>query len=223
MTADSDNTPASMAARIILEGGAVHVRTDGEPFFFSSGWASPAFIDLKRLISVSSARERLMDLMMGRIKAIYPDGSFDQIAGCELAGVPFATIAADRLHLPLVIALKQARGFDRLSQCEGTFDPGTRTLLVDDLTTDGKTKSNFKHALERAGADVVGIFVIFNYGIFPSTPAIGSLTSLEEIINSAEQHGLLAQDALARIKAFADDPVEWSRLHGGNARHTGYP
>ncbi len=211
-------TSAREAAKIILDGGAVHVRTDGEPFFFSSGWASPVFIDLKRLISVPHARDRLTDLMLENISAIYGDDSFDQIAGCELAGVPFATIAAHRLGAPLVIALKQARGFDRLSQCEGTFDAGTKTLLVDDLTTDGKTKANFKEALERAQADVVGIFVIFNYGIFPAAPEIGSLTSLVDIIAVAEANNSLEPDALAEIKSFAADPVRWSRFHGGIAR-----
>ena len=207
-------TPAADAARVILDGGAVHVRTDGEPFFFSSGWASPVFIDLKCLISDPDARGRLIELMLDGISTAYGD-AFEQVAGCELAGVPFATLTAHRLDLPLVIALKQARGFDRLSQCEGTFDPGARTLLVDDLTTDGKTKANFKAALERAQANVVGIYVILNYGIFPTAPEIASLTSLADIIRAAEQGGGLNVKALAEIKAFAQDAPRWSRLHGG--------
>lgn len=208
-------SPAREAAQIILGGGAVHVRTDGDPFYFSSGWASPVFIDLKRLISAPAARNRLIDLMLGHIEATYGSNGFSQIAGCELAGVPFATLAAHRLELPLVIALKQARGFDRLSQCEGTFDAGTKTLLVDDLTTDGKTKANFKAALERAQADVVGIFVILNYGIFPSSPEISNLTTLADIIRVAETDGSLSADAVEEIKSFASDAPRWSRLHGG--------
>jgi len=215
MNNDPGLTPALEAARIILDGGAVHVRTDGEPFYFSSGWASPVFIDLKRLISVPAARSRLIELMLERIGETWGRDRLDQIAGCELAGVPFATLAADRLGLPLVIALKQARGFDRLSQCEGTFEPGARTLLVDDLTTDGRTKANFKDALERAQADVIGIFVILNYGIFPAAPEIQSLTGLGDIIAVAEADGSLETAALSEIKAFADDAPRWSRLHGG--------
>ena len=215
MTLDSNSASAREAARIILEAGAVHIRTDGETYFFSSGWASPAFVDLKCLISMPAARDRLIDLMLKSIKSLYPHGGYRQIAGCELAGVPFAAIVASRMQLPLVIALKQARGFDRLSQCEGWFESGTPTLLVDDLTTDGRTKANFKQALQRAGADVIGIFVIFNYGIFPDSPSIGSLTTLADIISVAEEFRLLAPDALARIKSFSDDPVRWSRHHGG--------
>ncbi len=219
MTTSPDNPPAppaaNEAAKIILSGGAVHVRTDGDPFFFSSGWASPVFIDLKRLISAPAARSRLIDLMLGHIHRAYGGDGFSQIAGCELAAVPFATVAADRLDLPLVIALKQARGFDRLSQCEGTFDAGTKTLLVDDLTTDGKTKANFKAALERAQADVVGIFVILNYEIFPAAPEISALTTLADIITVAAADGLLTDAALHGIKSFADDAPRWSRMHGG--------
>lgn len=208
-------SPAREAAKIILDGGAVHIRTNGDPFFFSSGWASPVFIDLKRLISAPTARDRLIDLMLDHIDKTYGDNGFEQIAGCELAGVPFATLAAHKLRMPLVIALKQARGFDRLSQCEGTFEAGTRTLLVDDLTTDGKTKAKFKEALDRAQADVVGIFVILNYGIFPTAPEISSLTRLMDIIAVAEDDNCLEPRALAEIKSFANDAPHWSRFHGG--------
>ena len=205
-------TPAAVAARVILDGGAVHVRTDGELFFFSSGWASPVFIDLKRLISDPDARGRLIELMLDGISTAYGD-AFEQVAGCEL-GVPFATLTAHRLDLPLVIALKQARGFDRLSQCEGTFDPGAKTLLVDDLTTDGKTKANFKAALERAQANVVGIYVILNYGIFPR-PGYCVAHESRGYHSRAEQWGGLDVKALAEIKTFAQDAPRWSRLHGG--------
>ena len=205
------------AARIILDSGAVYTRTGGEPFFFSSGWASPVFVDLKRLISFPAARTRLVTLALDRIADAIPAAEFQQVAGCELAGVPFATMVADRLDLPLVVALKQARGFDRLSQFEGTFEPGTGTLLVDDLTTDGRTKQSLKGALERAQAHVVGIFVFFNYGIFPEPPDILSLTTLADVVRVAESDGTLASDALREVTAFAEDAPRWSRRHGGIA------
>ena len=51
---------AEEAARIVLDADAVYIRTGSEPFFFSSGWASPIFIDIKRLISLPKARRRLV-------------------------------------------------------------------------------------------------------------------------------------------------------------------
>jgi orotate phosphoribosyltransferase len=97
------------AARIVLEAGAVYTRTSGDPFFFSSGWASPVFIDIKRLISFPSARDRLLTLALDRIDPEFGRDGFELIAGCELAGVPFAAMVADRRGLPLVVAMKQRR------------------------------------------------------------------------------------------------------------------
>lgn len=206
---------AKAAARIVLDAGAVYMRAGREPFFFSSGWASPIFIDIKRLISLPEARQRLVGLGLDVIEAEIGSEKFDQIAGCELAGVPFAAIIADRLELPLVVALKQARGFGRLAQCEGEFGPRARTLLIDDVTTDGRTKATFKAALERAQAQVVAIFVFLNYRIFPGTPQIVSLMTLADIVAVAERHGRFEADALREVRDFAANAPDWSARNGG--------
>jgi orotate phosphoribosyltransferase len=203
------------AARIVLEAGAVYTRTSGDPFFFSSGWASPVFVDIKRLISFPTARNRLLELALNRIADTNGGDSLEQIAGCELAGVPFASMIADRLGLPLVVAMKQSRGFGRLSQLEGTFEPGARTLLIDDLTTDGGTKATFKRALEAAEAKVVSIFVLFDYRIFPAPPEITSLMTLADIIAVAQKDDLLEAGSLQTIVAFHEDAPAWSKRNGG--------
>ncbi|MGF1502046.1 MAG: orotate phosphoribosyltransferase [Paracoccaceae bacterium] len=209
---------AEEAARIILEAGAVYTRTEGEPFFFSSGWASPVFVDVKRLISLPEARDRLIDLALARIDAAFPPGSYAQIAGCELAGVPFAAIVADRRHLPLVVVMKQEKGFGRLAQIEGRFAEGTATLLLDDLTTDGRSKVRFRRALEAAGAEVRGIFVLLDYGVFPGLSDIRSLVGLRDILAAARGPGRLDPAALAVFEAFVADAPGWSRAHGGIAQ-----
>lgn len=206
---------AREAAQIILESGVVYTRTSGDPFFFSSGWASPVFIDVKRLISFPQYRDRLITLSLERIDAEIGADAFQQIAGCELAGVPFATMVADRRRLPLVVAMKQGKGFGRLSRFEGTFEPGTRTLLIDDLTTDGRTKSTFKRALLDAEADVVAIFVILDYNIFASEDRIASLVTLPDIIEVARTHNLLDPTALAEVERFSANAPQWSRRNGG--------
>lgn len=214
----SAKAAAAEAARIVVDAGAVNIRAGGEPFFFTSGWASPVFIDVKRLIAFPAGRDRVLELALARIDAAFAAAAYDQIAGCELAGVPFAAMVADRRRLPLVVALKQARGFGRLSQCEGVFDPGARTLLIDDLTTDGRSKLTFKQALERAQAEVVGIFVFLNYGIFPSAPDIVSLLTLADVIVAAQDAAAFPPAVLEEIEAFAADAPAWSQRHGGLGR-----
>jgi orotate phosphoribosyltransferase len=207
------------AAEIVLNHGVVYTRTRGDPFFFSSGWASPVFIDIKRLISNPQAREQLLTLALRKIDEEIGSAEFDQIAGCELAGVPFAAMIADRLSLPFIIALKQAKGFGRLSQCEGDFEPGARTLLLDDVTTDGGTKTTFKTALERAEAKVIGIFVLFAYDIFPGSPQITSLMTLADIIEVAKNNGQLDASTRYIIQEFAENAPKWSKRNGGIGEH----
>ncbi|HDO51191.1 MAG TPA: orotate phosphoribosyltransferase [Rhizobiales bacterium] len=206
------------AARIVVDSGAVYTRTSGDPFFLSSGWASPVFIDVKRLISFPEARQRLLELALRRIDEEFGSQGLDQIAGCELAGVPFAAMVADRLSLPLVVALKQARGFGRLSQFEGTFEPGARTLLFDDLSTDGHTKATFRAALERAEARIAGIFVLLGYNVFPDPPEITSLMTLADIVAVAERDGKLDPGALREVQDFSANAPDWSRRNGGIAK-----
>ena len=206
---------AAEAARIVVESGAFYTRTSGDPFFFTSGWASPIFIDIKRLVSLPDARKVLIELAMAKLHNELGPGAVDVIVGCELAGVPFAAIIADRLGLPLVIVRKQSKGFGLLAQFEGGFEPGARALLVDDLSTDGISKATFRSALERAEAHVVETFVFLDYRIFPAAKPVMSLMVLADIIVAAEKTGRLSGDALREVKAFAADAPAWSRRNGG--------
>lgn len=211
----SHDAAALEAAKIVVDSGAVYIRTSGDPFFFSSGWASPVFIDLKRLISFADERRRLIELALQKIDEVYPPGAFDLIAGCELAGVPFAAMIADRRHQPLVVAMKRARGFGRMSQFEGTFEPAARTLLVDDLTTDGRTKVAIKQALKAAQAEVVGVFVLLDYSIFPEASDMTSLMNLADIVTVAKQGDRISGEALGVVEDFLADAPKWSRQNGG--------
>ena len=211
------NSPAAEAADLILKSGIVYTRTSGDPFFFSSGWASPVFVDIKRLISLPDARSRLIELSLDIVDQQIGTNAYEQIAGCELAGVPFAAMIADRKNKPLVVAMKQGKGFGRLARFEGTFEPGTRTLLMDDLTTDGRTKSSVQRALQEAEADVVGIYVILDYKIFPGAPTITSLVTLADIIAAASRGNYLAPSVMNELETFANNAPQWSRRNGGIA------
>ena len=52
-------TLGRQAARILLETGSILVRPD-RPFIFSSGWASPVYLDIPRALSVPQARAALI-------------------------------------------------------------------------------------------------------------------------------------------------------------------
>lgn len=218
----SPSETARRTARILMEIEAVLFRPD-DPFIFTSGRASPVYVDCRRIISFPRARARLMELGEGLILDAIGAESLDVIAGGETAGIPFAAWIAERLALPMVYVRKKPKGFGRNAQIEGTFQEGDRVLLVEDLATDGGSKLNFVEALRTAGASCAHAFVIFHYGIFPKSIAdleakgvtLHALATWWDVLAVAEETGYLSGDGLAQVRAFLEDPETWSAEHGG--------
>jgi orotate phosphoribosyltransferase len=213
---------ANPAARILLETKAVLFRPD-EPFIFTSGRASPVYVDCRHLISFPRARAALMDMAVDLLARDAGYEAFDAVAGGETAGIPFAAWIAERLSLPMVYVRKKPKGFGRNAQIEGSFPEGARVLLVEDLATDGGSKLNFINALRTAGAQVSHCFVVFHYGIFPqsveSLAAEGvrlhGLATWHDVIETAEADGYFTPETIAEVRRFLADPVGWSKAHGG--------
>ena len=215
---------AEMTARMLIEVDAVRFRAD-EPFRFTSGWASPVYIDCRRLISFPRVRQTLMDFAASLIVREIGFETIDTIAGGETAGIPFAAWLADRLMLPMQYVRKQPKGFGRDAQIEGDFTPGLRILLVEDLTTDGQSKIKFCQALRDAGAIVTHTFVIFYYDIFPQTKdllakmdmTMLSLATWWDVLAVCKKNSFFDAATLDVVERFMHDPVEWSAAHGGAA------
>jgi orotate phosphoribosyltransferase len=130
---------------------------------------------------------------------------------------------ADKLMLPMQYVRKKPKGFGRNAQIEGHLEPGHRVLLVEDLTTDGRSKVNFCNALRSAGATVDHIFVIFFYGIYPEAEKILAdlgiklhhLCTWWDVLDFAKNCGQFDPIKLSEIEKFLHDPAGWSRAHGG--------
>lgn len=210
---------SEVVAKILLDTGSVMVRPD-EPFIFSSGWASPIYVDIKKLISITPVRKMLTDMMIECILENVGLGTFDTIGTGEVAGVPFASMVAERLRLPLVIARKHGP----TSQLIGALRTGQKILFVDDLATDGRTKQSFCEILRKAGGQVEHIVVVFKFGIYDevvramavSNIALTALASLEDVLHVASSSERYFQrEELDVVGEYASDPVGWSLRHGG--------
>ena len=93
----------------------------------------------------------------------------DYIAGGETAGIPYASWISEKLNKPMIYIRKKPKGFGKLSQIEGSIKKKSKVLLIEDLSTDGKSKINFCNAIKKAGGRINDIFVIFNYDIYSDT------------------------------------------------------
>jgi orotate phosphoribosyltransferase len=213
---------AKLTAKMLLEVEAVHFNAE-KPYIFTSGWASPVYIDCRKLISYPRLRQTIIDFGASIILRDAGFEQFDSVAGGETAGIPFAAWMADRLMLPMQYVRKQPKGFGRDAQIEGELKEGERVLLVEDLTTDGRSKINFCQALRSAGAVVEHVFVVFHYDIFPETKTVMSdmgvtlhaLATWWDVLKVAQADGIFDIGTMDEVEKFLRDPAGWSVEHGG--------
>ena len=207
---------ARLTARALLEIKAVHFNAD-TPFTLASGLPSPTYIDCRKLISHPRIRSVLMDFLAVTIMRDAGFEAFDNIAGGETAGIPFAALIAERRALPMTYVRKKPKGYGRNSRIEGDMTPGQRVLLVEDLTTDGGSKLSFVDAIRETGASCAHTAVIFSYGIFPETEqrleghgiALHHLCTWWDVLAEARLQGSFDAATLTEVEAFLTAPREW--------------
>ncbi|RXV64310.1 orotate phosphoribosyltransferase [Roseovarius sp. A46] len=211
---------ARLTARMLLEIGAVHFNAD-TPFTLASGLPSPTYIDCRKLISFPRIRSTLMDFLSITVMREAGFEAFDNVAGGETAGIPFAALVAERMALPMTYVRKKPKGYGRNARIEGTMAEGQRVLLVEDLTTDGGSKLSFVDAIRETGATCAHTAVIFYYGIFPETErtlgdhgvALHHLCTWWDVLAEARAQGAIAAATLDEVEAFLHAPRKWQEAN----------
>jgi orotate phosphoribosyltransferase len=211
---------ARLTARMLLEIEAVHFNAD-EPFTLASGLPSPTYIDCRKLISFPRIRSTLMDFLAVTVMREAGFEAFDNIAGGETAGIPFAALMAERLALPMTYVRKKPKGYGRNARIEGVMGDGDRVLLVEDLTTDGGSKLSFVDAIRETGASCAHTAVIFYYGIFPETETrladhgvrLHHLCTWWDVLSEARAQGDFGTGTLDKVEVFLNDPRKWQEMN----------
>ena len=211
---------ARLTARMLLEIGAVNFNTD-TPYTLASGLPSPSYIDCRKLISYPRIRSTLMDFLTVTVMRNAGFEAFDNIAGGETAGIPFAALVAERMALPMTYVRKKPKGYGRNAHIEGDMSEGQRVLLVEDLTTDGGSKLSFVDAIRETGATCAHTAVIFYYDIFPETQktlgdhgvALHHLCTWWDVLAEAKAQKAFPAATLDEVEKFLKSPREWQEAN----------
>ncbi|NQV48465.1 MAG: orotate phosphoribosyltransferase [Rhodospirillaceae bacterium] len=209
-------------AKILLDIKAVNFRPE-EPYILTSGWASPVYIDCRKVISFTDERRRIMNMAVAQLDDAIGFSNIDQVAGGETAGIPYAAWIAELTSKPMLYVRKKPKGFGRNAQIEGHMPQGSRVILIEDLATDGGSKLTFVDALRKAEAKVTDTFVVFFYGVFSGALedlqkegiALHYLATWHDVLKVAEDGGYFPAEAIEGVRAFLADPAAWSKQHGG--------
>jgi orotate phosphoribosyltransferase len=209
---------ARRASEILISIKAIGCNLE-KPFKLTSGWASPVYVDCRKVITFVQERREIIQLMAEQLSK----ERFDVVAGGETAGISYGAWMAEALSLPYIYIRKKPKEVGKSQQIEGELKAGQNVLLVEDLATDGASKVNFLNAIRAAGGLCAHSVVVFYYGIFPKAPQIiqeagitlHALATWRTMIDAAESLRYFTPVQIKAIREFLENPEAWSKAHGG--------
>lgn len=206
----------SDVARHLLEIKAVKL-SPNEPYTWASGMLSPIYCDNRVALSHPAVRSFLKLCLAEKSKAF---GPFDVVAGVATAGIPHGTLLADALEKPFVYVRSSAKDHGRRNQIEGELKDGQRVLVVEDLISTGGSCLLAVDALREAGAVVVGVLAIFQYGFAKADRVFAekhvefqTLTNYDALVQEAVRTGYVSDADLNTLKKWRENPDAWGALY----------
>ncbi len=206
----------SEVARNLLKIRAVKL-SPREPFTWASGLLSPIYCDNRVALSYPELRTFLKKCLAEKSTLF---GPFDVVAGVATAGIPHGVLLADLLEQPFVYVRSGAKDHGRRNQIEGELHPGQRVLVIEDLISTGGSCLAAVDALRDAGAEVVGVLAIFQYGFDKATVAFANkgvdfqtLTDYDALVQEAIHTGYVSQDDLQTLSEWRENPDGWGALY----------
>lgn len=199
-------------AEALLQIGAVTLSPEN-PYTWSSGMKSPIYCDNRLTLSYPDVRKSIVDALVEEVRPL----DADVIAGTATAGIPHATLLADRLGLPLVYVRSSAKGHGKGNQIEGRFEPGARVVVIEDLLSTGSSSIEAAKAIQDAGGEVVKIQAIFSYSLsrlatnlLDAGMSAHALTTLGELLEVALETGVISENEAASLHEWRENPQSWS-------------
>ena len=142
------------------------------------------------------------------------------VAGVATAGIPHGVLLADVLEKPFIYVRSSAKDHGRRNQIEGELHQGQRVLVVEDLISTGGSCLLAVDSLREAGAEVVGVLAIFQYGFAKAHTAFAekmidfqTLTNYDALIQEAVRTGYVNESDLNTLKKWRENPDAWGALY----------
>ncbi|MCP4884100.1 MAG: orotate phosphoribosyltransferase [Flavobacteriales bacterium] len=209
-----DKNTAKKTAELLLQIKAIKLQPD-EPFTWASGWRSPIYCDNRITLSYvmirNYIRENLAKIILDK------HGQPDVIAGVATGAIAIGVLVAQELGVPFIYVRPEPKKHGRKNQIEGFLDSGQSIVVVEDLISTGKSSLNAVNALKEAGARVIGMVAIFNYG-FPIAEKnfkerhleLTTLSDYEHLIEQALDTNFINSKQVTTLKSWREDPGEWN-------------
>jgi orotate phosphoribosyltransferase len=184
------------------------------PFTWASGWKSPIYCDNRKILSFPEVRSFIRDSFALKVKELYPKAEL--IAGVATGAIAHGVLVADKLGLPFIYVRSGAKDHGLGNQIEGSFEPGQKVVVIEDLISTGGSSLGAVKTLREAGCDVLGMEAIFTYGFAKSFEGfaaenckLDTLSNYNTLIEMALETGYIGQAEMAALKKWRENPENW--------------
>ncbi|HIC89042.1 MAG TPA: orotidine-5'-phosphate decarboxylase [Anaerolineae bacterium] len=127
-------------------------------FTLASGQTSPIYIDLRLLVSDPSLLRATATVYAQLLKDI----PYDRLAAVPYAALPIGTAVALTTGKPLIYPRKETKTYGLEHAIEGTYQPGERVVIIEDLVTTGGSTLRTVALLREAGLEVTDVVVLID-------------------------------------------------------------
>lgn len=208
------NTTELSIAEKLLQVEAVKLSPQ-KPFKWASGWNSPIYCDNRVALSYPDIRAFIAESLIAAIKKEYPE--VDVIAGVATAGIPQASIIADRMGKSLIYVRAKPKDHGMTNLIEGRITPGQKVVVIEDLISTGGSSLKAVEALKEQGVDVLGMVAIFTYDFPVAAEAfkkagvkLVTLSNYNALLDIAFTKKILDQKQLEVLSKWRENPSEWN-------------
>lgn len=209
-------TDATVTAEKLLQADAVRL-SPAQPFTWASGWKSPIYCDNRRVLSHPFIRDYIKSELCNVVFERFAEAEL--IAGVATAGIAWGAMIADQLKLPFIYVRPKPKEHGLGNQIEGQFQPGQKTIVVEDLISTGKSSLQVVDVLRNNGLEVQGMVSIFNYGFEAAREAFAqaglplfSLTDYPTLLQLAVKKGMIREGEQEVLLKWSADPANWTGL-----------
>ena len=171
-----------IVAKQLLDIKAVKLNPEN-PFTWASGWKSPIYCDNRKVLSYPAARKVVYEAFVEVIKKNFKD--VDVIAGVATGAIAYGMMVAEVLGKPYVYVRPKPKDHGTGAQVEGDLPEKARVVVVEDLISTGGSSLAAVDALQKAGANVLGMVAIFTYNFIKSRRAFENAKVSHSVVGVA--------------------------------------
>ncbi len=149
----------------------IFVINEQQPFTWTSGLVMPFYCDQRAILSNIELRNKVLSGLAQLLTEI-PNYKQCALVGVVSAGVPWASMLASLLNLPLGYVRAQKKDHGKKNALEGNILLKMPIILVEDLISTAKSLVHAHNLLKEEGYSIIHGIALFSYGFRSSAEAL---------------------------------------------------